>query len=136
MKLVSLALAASLATSPALACIPTTITDGLAILVDRAGNFAEFRYADLRNGSEALRAEQLRVALQALMDDRRVREEIEGIDPDRTINPDLPVVYWSDADGVPVRSILDATHVTTRCVLVESVIWDGFDFIVSWRRVQ
>ena len=136
MRLIYLILIMWLSAFPALACIPTVTVDGSAILVNRGGGLAEFRYDALRNGADSLRAEQLRVALQALMDDRRLREGIEGIDPNRSVNPGLPTIYWSDADGNPVESILDATHVTSRCVLVTEVFWDGFDFVVSWQRIR
>ena len=136
MKLISFTFAFIFMVSQAFACIPNGFNDGLAYHVDRDGGFAEFRYSDLRNGADVLREEQLREALQAFTDNRVVRERLDGDDPDRSINPDTPNEYWSDADGVPVDSIFDATHVTFRCVIVTNVHWDGTDFIISWSSVQ
>lgn len=137
MKLVTLALAASLAATPALACIPL-VTHGpnsTSIMISIGGNTATYFYDDLRAGSHALRAAQLQDLIQSLMDDRRLRESIQADDPDRFEDPDSPFVYWSDADGNPVKSIIDAEYVTSRCVIVDLVRWDGAEYSVTFTRV-
>ncbi len=136
MKLVSLTLAFVLAASQAPACIPVTTSDGLVMRINVGGNIAEFRYSDLRRGSEELRSEQLREALQAHMDNRIPRLSLDMDDPDRSENFDTNNNYWSNADGNPIDSIFDATHVTFRCVLASDVHWNGVDFIVTWTTVQ
>ncbi len=136
MKFVTFALALSLATSPALACIPITSSDGLALTINRGGLIAVFPYADLKTESRTKQAGELMDALQALMDDVRPIELIESIDPDKNFDPDTNRLFWIDKDGNRTSSILKVTHVVSRCVLVTDIFWDGFDFVVSWQRVQ
>ncbi len=137
MKLVAIAFAAVLAASPVGAgCIPLTIVTGESIIVNQGGNLAEFFYDDLRRGSDDLRGKQLEEALQAQVDGRAERLSIVSDDPDRSVNPDKPTSYWSDADGNPVDSIFDATHLTNRCVLVTVLFWNGTDFLVHWQSVN
>ena len=136
MKLLTLALAASLIATPALSCIPTVRSDGFSLTVDRAGLIAVFDYADLSTASRTKQAAELMDALQALMDDVRPLSLVESIDPDKNFDPDMATMFWVDADGNKEGSILRATHVVSRCVLVTDVYWDGFDFVVTWVRVR
>ena len=136
MKLMSLALAASLVASPALACIPLVSSDGLALTINRGGLVSTFVYADLTTKSRTKQAGELMDALQALMDDVRPMESIESIDPDKNFDPDMPRLFWINEAGEKTSSKLLATHVVSRCVLVTDVFWDGIDFVVSWRVVR
>ncbi len=136
MKLMALVLTTVFAATPALACLPLTRVTGHSILVGQAGNEAEFFYADLRRGSDDLRGLQLQEALQAQMDERTLRLDLPFDDPSRSIDPLSSNSYWSDADGLAVDSILDATHVTFRCVIVTVLFWDGTDFLVRWDKVN
>ncbi len=136
MKLTALTLALSLVASPALACIPLTSSDGLALTINRGGMIAVFPYDDLKTSSRPKQAIELMDALQALMDDVRPIDLIESIDPDKNFDPDRATLFWIDADGSRTSSILKATHVVSRCVLVTEIFWDGFDFIVTWQRVR
>jgi hypothetical protein len=136
MKLFALAFAASLIAVPALACIPLTSSDGLSLTINRGGLIARFDYADLNTASRTKQAAELMEALQALMDDVRPIELIESIDPDKNFDPNRATLFWVDADGNRTSSILKATHVVSRCVLVTDVFWNGFDFWVSWQVVR
>lgn len=136
MKLVSLALVLSLVTSQALACIPTVRSDGFSLTVDRAGLIAVFNYADLNTASRTKQAGELMDALQALVDDVRPLSLVESVDPDKNFDPNMNTLFWIDADGNRTSSILKATHVVSRCVLVTDVFWDGLDFVVSWQRIS
>ncbi len=136
MKLVAFVLAMAFVATPVLACLPLTQVTGHSILVGQAGNEAEFFYADLRRGSDELRGFQLQEALQAQMDERTLRLDLSFDDPSRSINPPSTKSYWSDADGIAVDSIFDATHITFRCVIVTVLFWDGTDFFVRWDAVR
>ncbi len=137
MKLVCLALAASLATSHAFAgCIPIASGDGVALTINRGGLIAVFPYADLSTKSRTKQAAELMDALQALVDDVLPIELIESIDPDKNFDPDRAQLFWIDADGNKTSSILQVTHVVSRCVLITDVFWNGEDFLTSWQSVN
>jgi hypothetical protein len=121
--------------TPILACIPLVTQDGTQVTINSGGNIAVFNYDSLGNGSVLLKAGRLAEALQAMFDNRQALTSIPLDDPDRFANPDTPTLYWGDADGNPIASLQEgATHLISRCVIVEDVFWDGVNYVISWRR--
>lgn len=67
------------------------------------------------NGFNANRLARINAAIQARIDLRILRTDLPVDDPDRTINPNNPRMFWSDADGTPNASGL---YLCSRSVLV------------------
>lgn len=64
------------------------------------------------NSLNAARLARINTAIQAFVDNRVLLSSLSADDPRKTVDPALPGVYWSDADGNPMSS--GATHLTER----------------------
>ena len=68
--------------------------------------------------------------LQDQLDFRQKLNTLPNDDPDRSTDPGLPWLFW-DGPGQPGN-----TDLVGRSDVIESVIWDGSQYVVSVRRAR
>ena len=68
--------------------------------------------------------------LQDILDVRQKLNTLPNDDPDRTIDPAKPWIFW-DGPGQPGN-----TDLVGRSIIVEDVIWDGSVYVVTLKRAQ
>lgn len=89
-------------------------------------------FSDLGQGSVQTKAAALQQILQNYFDVRQPLSSLPVDDPDRYINPDLPNIFWSDANGVPQIPETNNTHLTGRnCVIDITVVGSGANTTVG-----
>jgi hypothetical protein len=115
-----------------LACSSAFACSGLQFYeIDASNNFTITRnratvtvlFSSLGAGSTAVKAARLQAAVQAQFDDRTLLSSLPSNDPDKTINPNSPAIFWSLSDGTPEPNIANATHLTSRsCLAVVTTV--------------
>ncbi len=86
-------------------------------------------YSDLRLGSNALKSDDMKVRLQNFLDVRQALSTLPDDDPDKTIDPERPDLFW-DPPGDPTGDL-----VGRGCVITD-VFWDGTRFVLTISRAR
>lgn len=130
-----LTLVSLLVAAPASACNGLVTSTATSITVCRDGfTCREVLYSQLRNGSDNLRAEQVRAVLQSFVDLRLRIDTLPLDDPDRGTDPGMRSLFWGDADGNPANGV-DATHLIGRGCLIEDVHWVDGQIVLTIRQI-
>jgi hypothetical protein len=135
MRILPIAVVASLIAQPAAACVQAVFSDASRATVCTAADACRtVLYSQLGTGSVNLRSGRLLTAIQAFLDTRLDINSFPPEDPAKAEDPGLQAIFagrffWSDADGNPTNgNSLTTTHVTARHCEVTAVEWDGTRF--------
>jgi hypothetical protein len=84
------------------------------------------------NGYNANRLGKINAAIQTEIDNRILLTSLPIDDPDRTMDPNSPMRYWSDSDGNPDPA---GEYITDRSTLIW-LTWDGTNLIPHCQTVR
>lgn len=83
-------------------------------------------FATLGTGSNTVKAERLRQAIQNFFDVRIPLSLLTTDDTDKILDPNRDDLFWGDANGIPQPNPLDNTHLIGRgCLATVEVIGSG-----------
>lgn len=103
---------------------------------DKGSGPVRINYADIPGNNLNARIDNLKAQVQAYLDRRQPLADLPIDDPDKTVNPGRPDLFWGRADGTVHQNEAQNDHLISRPVTLVDLTFDGTRFSPTLMRTE